>query len=423
MTRRIHQRRHQATVQAVEMTVLTRSASRWRALSAWFSEFSLLFAAVAADLMVWSNDNQLRSGGHTPPWLIPAGSIATLAILLLRRRHPVPVLAIQLAWATWCGTEFTQYTPLTGMLIAVNALARYRPSGYSLAGWAACGLPFVTYLQGSGDVQWQITYLFVLMLLAGAAWLLGYRTRLADQRAAERDAAAAEAVRSERLRIARELHDIVAHAVSVMVLQSAGARAVLATDPAGAEAALDIVQDVGKQSMNELRRLLGLLRAASDDGDLPGIEEQPGLDGVDTLISNARATGLTITKQVWGTPGLLDASVSLTAYRLVQEALTNTLKHAGSGATTRVGLTWAPEKLTFIVQNEASRSVKRPSGATSLSTGYGLLGLRERVQTVGGTLHAGPTDGGFVVQGVLPVAAPPLPASQPVHSEPEKAIH
>jgi hypothetical protein len=127
-------------------------------------------------------------------------------------------------------------------------------------------------------------------------------------------------------------------------------------------------------------------------------------------------------QQVWGTPGLLDPSVSLTAYRLVQEALTNTVKHAGPGTAARVGLAWAPEQLAITVQKEAPVSGRKSHAAAALSTGYGLVGLRERVQTVGGTLHAGPTGTGFVVQAALPVAAPPS-TSPYMHSEPEKVVH
>ncbi|MFC4066789.1 sensor histidine kinase [Actinoplanes subglobosus] len=273
----------------------------------------------------------------------------------------------------------------------------------------ACLPPYMIFVRGEGTGSWQLTSVFLFMLISGTAWLLGDRSRLADelaeQRAAERAAASAAAVRAERLRIARELHDIVAHAVSVMVLQVAGARAVLTSNPARAEAALETVQDVGRQSMNELRRLLGLLRSASADHDVT-TTDQPGLDGVDTLLANARATGLSVDKQVQGTPGQLDPSVSLAAYRLVQEALTNALKHAGPKATVQVTLNWAPEQLTVTVHNDAPPRGKRRSGSTPLSTGHGLLGLRERVHTVGGTLHTGPDPAGFVVQAVLPTTVP-----------------
>ncbi|GIF26524.1 signal transduction histidine kinase [Actinoplanes tereljensis] len=371
--------------------------------------FLLVGAAGALDLLMWADDNGLRSGEIVPPWVVPVGSLATLATLLLRQRFPLPVFVVQLLWATACGIWFTEYTPVIGMLVAIDALAHHRSKLQSVSGWAACLLPYVLYAQGKNDGPWQVTFVFIFMLITGTAWILGDRSRLAEQLAAQRDAeraaASAEAVRTERLRIARELHDIVAHAVSVMVLQVAGARAVLTTDPVRAEAALDTVQDVGRQSMNELRRLLGLLRSASADLDVPATDQHLDLDGVDTLLANARAAGLTVDKQVSGTPGLLDPSVNLAAYRLVQESLTNALKHAGPGTVAQVALNWAPEQLTVTVQNDAPLPGKHPSGS-ALSTGHGLLGLRERVQTAGGTLHTGPSSTGFVVQAVLPTTVP-----------------
>jgi signal transduction histidine kinase len=397
---------------------------RVAAIPAWLIEFSVLFVVGTVDLLVWSNDNELRGGGEVEPWLIPAGSLASLATLLLRRRLPVPVLLVQLVWASACGITFAQYTPIAGILVALNALARHRPPARSLAGWVACLLPCGIYASDRGDLQWQLTFLLVLMLIAGTTWLLGYRTRLADQRAAERDVAAADAVRSERLRIARELHDIVSHAVSVMVLQAAGARAVLATDRQRAEAALDIVQDVGSQSMNELRRLLCLLRAASDDPDAMDTDQQPGLDDLGALLANTRATGVTVTEQVSGTPGLLDPSVGLAAYLLVQEALTNTLKHAGPEAAARVELDWVSGQLTITVRDDGPPPGKRTSAAVALSTGHGLLGLRERVQTVGGSLHAGPTPTGFAVRAVLPTAlrSPSIAPADPLASSAAERI-
>ena len=390
------------------------------------SGFLVVGAAGTIDRLIWAGDNGLRAGGTAPRWVVPVGSLAVLATLLLRRRFPLPVFVVQLLWSIGCGIWFavTDYTPMIGLLVALNALAHHRSKLQSVAGWMACLPPYMIFVRGEGTGSWQLTFVFVYMLVSGTAWMLGDRSRLADelaeQRAAERAAVSAAAVRAERLRIARELHDIVAHAVSVMVLQVAGARAVLTSDPPRADAALETVQDVGRQSMNELRRLLGLLRSASADLDVT-TTEQPGLDGVDTLLANARAAGLSIDKQVQGTPGLLDPSVSLAAYRLVQEALTNTLKHAGPGTAVQVTLDWAPEQITVTVHNDTPPQGKRRSGNTPLSTGHGLLGLRERVQAVGGTLYTGPSPAGFVVQAVLPTTVP-LSAFSPSSPVPERIM-
>jgi signal transduction histidine kinase len=393
---------------------------RMPAAPSWLPESLVLTAAGSVDLLLWANHNTLRGGGVAPPWLIPACSAATLATLLLRRRFPVVVLLVQLLWASGCGLVFPRYAPLMAMLVAVNALAQRRSADSSLWGLVACSAPFVIYAHTSdGDMQQQLTLVVLLMILAGTAWLVGYRARRTDQRIAERDAGTAAALRAERLRIARELHDIVAHAVSVMVVQSAGARAVLVSDPPRAEAALDVVQDVGRQSMNELRRLLGLLRSVDDDVSVNN--PQHGLDDIDELLASAKATGLTVSQQVSGTPELLDPSVGLAAYRLVQEAITNTIKHAPPRTAIRVGLKWEREHLTVTVQNEGSGNAKRIADARPLSTGHGLLGLRERVQTAGGTLHTGPTDSGFMVQAVLPTA-PQQPSGSPT-SAAERVFH
>ncbi|MEV6345587.1 histidine kinase [Actinoplanes sp. NPDC051851] len=382
------------------------------------AELLLIAGAFTVDLLIWSDDNGLDGGGSSPSWVVPVGSAATLASLSLRHRYPPLVLVVQLVWASAVGSLFEDYTPTLGILIALHALARQSPPARSLPWWAGCALPFLTYALGlDSGALWTVTGLIVLMLVAGGAWLLGYRAWLADRSSAERETAAAEALRAERLRIARELHDIVAHAVSVMMIQSAGARAVLAVDPKGAEAALDVVQDVGRQSMNELRRLLGLLRSAAGDGDGTSVEQQPDLDGLEQLLDHARGAGLTVSKQERGMAGALDPSVGLTAYRIVQESLTNALKHAGPGTTVQVELAWEEHRLLLTVRNDAPRPGRRTSGAAQLSSGLGLLGLRERVQTVGGTLETGPTATGFEVDAVLPVAVRPAPAAVPPITE------
>ncbi|WIM99951.1 histidine kinase [Actinoplanes oblitus] len=384
-------------------SALSRGIRRMLVVPSWLSELLVLTVAGLVDLMLWSTPTKLQGSGAAPIWLVPAVSAVTLPTLLLRHRLPVVVMLVQLLWASGCGVVFREYTPIMALLVALNALAQRRPPDNSLRGWVACCLPFVIYAHTGGQsTPKQITLVTLLMVLAGTAWLVGYRARRTEQRIAEREAATVVALRAERLRIARELHDIVAHAVNVMVLQSAGARAVLASDPSRAEAALDVVQDVGRQSMNELRRLLGLLRSVDDDVSVN--DPQHGLADIDGLLVNAEATGLIVSKKVSGTPQLLDPSVGLAAYRLVQEAVTNTIKHAGSRATIRVGLRWEKEHLTVTVQNETPGNTTRIPDAQPLSTGHGLLGLRERVQTVGGSLHTGPTDTGFRVQAVLPTA-------------------
>jgi signal transduction histidine kinase len=381
------------------------------------SESLLLVATVAVDLLAWNAQSSRSGEGPAAVWVIPVVSTAVLTTLLLRHRFPAAVLIVQLCWATVAGHLFDAYTPIVGTLLALYPVARGLPARRSLPWWALCAVPYAMFAAHQSDgVSRQATALLFYLLLAGAAWLLGYRAWLFDRQTAERKAAE-QAIRAERLRIARDLHDIVAHAVSVMMIQSAGARAVMTIDPLRAETALDVVQDVGRQSVNELRRLLGLLRSASADGDGTSIEQQPGLGDIETLLANADGTDLT----VHGTPGSLDPSVGLTAYRLVQESLTNSLKHAGPDVPVHVDLAWTTDNLTISVRNDAPPPGRRTTGQAPLSTGLGLIGLRERVLAVGGTLETGTTPAGFSVRGVLPVAAQPAPAAT-ASPEPERII-
>ena len=228
-----------------------------------------------------------------------------------------------------------------------------------------------------------------------AAAALAERAAVAE---AGRQAHAEQAVAEERRRIARELHDVVAHHVSVIGVMATGAKRVLKIDPESAEQALGTIEMTSRTTLRELRRLLFLLRVESDDDTQ--LSPQPGLDGIRTLIDQVREAGLPATLRVEGEPLELDPGVALTAYRIVQEALTNTLKHAGQ-ATAEVRMTFGPQLLTIEVFDTGSG----PKGSDA--SGHGLLGMRERVAVYGGTLRTGPRPGGgFRVYAKIPVEAP-----------------
>jgi signal transduction histidine kinase len=248
------------------------------------------------------------------------------------------------------------------------------------------------------------------------AWVLGdsLRTRRAyyaelEERAArlerEREAQAKVAVAAERARIARELHDVVAHNVSVMVVQADGAAYVLDTAPEQSREALATISDTGRQALAEMRRLLGVLRtgepARAGDAYVP----QPGVDQLADLVDQVRGTGLTVDFKVEGTPRPLPSSVELTAYRIVQEALTNTRKHGGPSVEANVRLTYGDGELALLAEDDgrgAQRELYEDGGADGL--GQGLIGMRERVGMVGGRLRAGPRPGGgFRIDAVLPL--------------------
>jgi signal transduction histidine kinase len=248
------------------------------------------------------------------------------------------------------------------------------------------------------------------VLLLGGSWLVGdsVRTRRAytaelEQRAArlerEREAKAVRAVTEERARIARELHDVVAHHVSVIAVQAGAAAEEAASDPA--RQALGLIQQASRQVLAELRSLLGVL--GSGRAEL-GLAPQPSLGEVDRLVAQSRAVGLSVELVIRGAPRPLPALLELAAYRIVQEALTNTRKHAGP-ARARVEIGYGEEVLEVRVTDDGRTGA---GWAGNRSDGRGLIGMRERVALVGGRLEVGPLPGGgFGVAAVLPVAGGP----------------
>jgi len=247
------------------------------------------------------------------------------------------------------------------------------------------------------------------------AWVLGdsIRTRRAyfaqlEERAArlekEREAQAKVAVAAERARIARELHDVVAHNVSVMVVQADGAAYVLDTAPEQAKKALETISSTGRQALAEMRRLLGVLRTG-EHKEVGEYVPQPDVEQIDELIEQCRTSGLPVDFKVEGTPRPLPSGVELTAYRIVQEALTNTRKHGGPNTGASVRLVYFDDGLGLLVEDDgkgAPHELYEEGGADG--QGHGLIGMRERVGMVGGTLDAGPRPGGgFRISALLPL--------------------
>ncbi|MFC4071803.1 sensor histidine kinase [Actinoplanes subglobosus] len=322
-------------------------------------------------------------------------SAAVFATLYLRDRRPGLVLVVQLIWSVGAEPLMGVVSPLTGSLVALQALAARRPPALSVGGLAATTTVLFIQVGFPASDSWAEG--LTGFLIATTAWALGYRRydTVTVQQEVTRDA-----LRAERLRLARDLHDIVTHAISAIVMQAAGARAVIADDPERAAQALDAIETTGVQAMDELRRLLGLLRSAGGDVT-PDLNRQPGLQDIGGLLDWARTNGLIPATSVEGEPGLLDEFTSLAAYRLVQEALTNTLKHAGPGAVVELVLRWGDENLDIRIQDRPP--ARRERGRLRLNGGHGLLGLHERITVVGGTLNTYPSDGGFVVEARLPL--------------------
>jgi signal transduction histidine kinase len=243
----------------------------------------------------------------------------------------------------------------------------------------------------------------------GGSWLLGrvVRRRRLDavglaERAArlerDRDERAREAVAAERSRMARELHDVIAHSISVIVVQAGAAEEMCERDPDQARQALRSIRTAGSDALTEMRRLLGVLRSAGDELSL---EPQPGLDRLDDLVHQARDAGLQVRLDVTGQPQRLPPGLDLTAYRVVQEALTNVRKHAGTSHA-QVRVRYLPNGLHLEITDDGAG---QPS---AVGNGHGLLGMRERVELYGGTLTAQHrAAGGFEVCARLPLQAPP----------------
>jgi signal transduction histidine kinase len=241
---------------------------------------------------------------------------------------------------------------------------------------------------------------FFSTALAVTPWLVGRVTRARNLRLAaaerEQEQRTRLALSDERTRIAREFHDVVAHSVGVMVVQAEGARRVLDRDPERAREALDSIEQTGRTALAEMRRSLGVLRR--DDAD-PALEPQPGMDDLGRLLEQARVGGLTVDIAVEGEPRPLPQGVDLSAYRIVQEALTNTIKHAGR-AHTQITVRYGERELELEVSDDGPG----PSANGEGGTGHGLVGMRERIASHGGELRTGPgPEGGFVVHASLPL--------------------
>jgi signal transduction histidine kinase len=211
----------------------------------------------------------------------------------------------------------------------------------------------------------------------------------------QREAEAARAVADERRRIAREMHDVVAHSVSVMVVQAGGARRILERDPRRAVEAATHIEDVGRAALTEMRRLLGMMHHGDEDA---GRAPQPTLRELDGLIERSRAAGLDVTLVVEGDPRPLPPGKDLAAYRVVQEALTNAIKHAGR-ATTSVTVRWEPSSLELAIVDTGGMAMNGSNGS-----GHGLVGMEERMRLYDGSLRAGPMrGGGFEVVAKMPL--------------------
>jgi signal transduction histidine kinase len=332
--------------------------------------------------------------------------------IALRRRFPVQVLACGLATGLAFASLRLNLIPLgLSILIYVYSVAALRPRRVSLAGLAATeamlALVFLARPRALGDRSTLVAD----CVMVAAAWWLGDGTRrrqeavaTARERAAEleraREELARRAVVEERLRIARELHDVVAHSMSIIAVQSGVGAHVLDSQPEEARKALAAVEATSRQALAEMRRLLGVLRQEAESSG--SLTPSPGLAEVDALAADVARAGARVEVRIEGTRPALPLGLDLSAYRIVQEALTNVVRHAGP-ATARVRIRYAPDTVDIEVVDDG-----RGPG-TGRAGGHGIAGMRERAALYGGSLDAGPLPGGgFRVAARLPVE-PGLP--------------
>ena len=319
--------------------------------------------------------------------------------LFWRRRAPVAVLAVVLAaWALTLGTGISDLG--SQAIVGLYSLGRYTASDrWGHAGFDAALVVLV--LDGSTNhLPWnEVAFGAVVFFVV---WYVGRQLRVQGERAAsqlreqrEQRDQRERIVAEERARIARELHDVVAHRVSLMTVQAGAAKTVAADDPEAAVRAMGAVEVAGRQALDELRHLLDVLRpAAAGDGTRP----QPGLADLDHLVEQMRRAGLEVQLTSDGPLTGLPAPVELSAYRIVQESLTNVVKHAGAGARTAVRVANDGRCLSVEVTDDGQGSTVLPG------SGHGLVGMHERTQLLGGSLDVGPrAGGGFRVRALLPV--------------------
>lgn len=326
-------------------------------------------------------------------------TVATVVPLLWRRHHPAAVLAASgSAWFAYQALNYPFALSPAAVFWAVYSYACHRDRDvyWPLSVWLAEVLTTLAFGR-RGDSQ------TVLVFLAATAfvWLRGDAVRsgrLEAQR--QREARARQAVIEERARIARELHDVVAHALGIIVIQAGGAGAVPDLGEAQAKSVLATIERTGRQAFAEMRRLVGVLR----EGEAAKLAPQPTIDDLPELASSLAGSGLQVQIEVSGTPQPAPVGVELAAYRVVQEALTNSLKHAQAGAA-RVHLRWLDEALQVEVEDDGppTNAAQRARPAAD-SGGQGLVGMRERVSIYGGSLQAGPrAEGGFRVSARFPL--------------------
>ena len=379
----------------------------------WLRRHQILVDSILAAVLCLISLGQMISS----PWPEVPAALLMIVPVAFRRRAPIWAFGIAVTGGALQVSGGRPIASDLAILVLLYTVAAYRTRRESVVALLIClggsAVAVLVWAPVHGvTLLWQL--IFAAALSGGSAltaWVLGdsmhyrraYYAELEDKAArleAERHAQAKVAAAAERARIARELHDVVAHHVSVMVVQADGAGYALNSDPDRTAAALKAIASTGRQALTEMRLLLGVLRSAGDQAQLAPM---PGLGELRELLDQAREAGLAVSYTLTGTPRELPEGAELAAYRVVQESLTNTRKHAGLAATAAVTLRYEPDELIVEVTDDGMAAPAADAG------GHGLAGMRERIAMYGGAVRAGPLAGG----GFGVVARLPCPAAAP----------
>ncbi len=363
----------------------------------------------AASVMSYAGFPEIDGYRPIDAWAILLVGAQTLT-LAWRRCNPVAVLVIVgLAFGIERGFNYPQSWAYFGIAFALYTIGAELPVRTSRV---AAGLTILLSAVWTtvGAVVYDIPVVVVLgvVLYLAFPWLVGVESRRREQRALDlearavraemaREYEATNAVSDERARIARELHDVVAHEMTVMTVQASAAERVVTSDPGAAVSAMRNVQEAGHRGLAEMRRMLGVLRENPESG----LEPQPGLDGLDRLLQSVTDTGLSVTMTVHGEARPLPAGVDLNAYRIIQESLTNSARHGGPGTVAEVIVSFDEGELDINVLDDGRGAAADPSVPGS---GHGLVGMSERIALLDGTITAGPrSGGGYRVHASIPI--------------------
>jgi signal transduction histidine kinase len=355
---------------------------------------AVVAVALALTALLGTDVDSVDPRLHDPDALSAVATVVAAGSLAWRRTRPVLSYAVFVAGAVVVSASFHNIGLLSlMMLLSLFSLATHGTRKEGVAGLGVGIACFVGLgLAGVPDLRTKDVLLALALLVASWAVAEALRSRREQQRSQVQ-----AAVTEERLRIARELHDVVAHSMSLIAVQAGVGAHVIRTDPAAAEQSLDVIAETSRRALEQTRSMLGMLREETEDGTRPPTH---GLDDLPALVADVRAAGLEVELARSGTAAALDAAVSLAAYRIVQESLTNVIKHSGAG-TARVTVALTDRAVELEVTDPGPARATGRAG----SAGHGLVGLDERARLVGGSLEHGTRGDGFRVHATLPVGA------------------